>query len=188
MKTISSVSSPKPKIVIVEPASNDPKTPSGCGRQEPTVPPSLNNLNLPQKSLNIPATKTTVQPAARQCNKRTASSHWSRQNRLNFRRPRQTLAHWRLGDFFRRRNLHFGGEPRQSLSFFLSLSSTATQETKKGIRHGDILFTKRGNVAACLRSLRTNTPWSKRNLDPFHNLKLDWRHTDCYVFMYFACN
>ena len=45
--TISSVASPKPRIVTLDSDSNDPTIPYGFGSQQLIVPPSLSDLNLP---------------------------------------------------------------------------------------------------------------------------------------------
>ena len=42
--TISSVASPQPHIVTFESDSNEPTLPSGYGRHQPKIPPSLNDL------------------------------------------------------------------------------------------------------------------------------------------------
>ena len=47
MPTISSVLSPEPDIVTLDGDSNDPTFPYRFGAQQPIVPPSLNDLNLP---------------------------------------------------------------------------------------------------------------------------------------------
>ena len=58
--TISSVASPEPRIVTVDSDSNDPTIPYGFGSQQPIVPPSLNNLNLPPNPLNVLATMAVI--------------------------------------------------------------------------------------------------------------------------------
>ena len=50
MPTISSVASPEPVIVTFADDSNDPTFPYGFGAQQPIVPSSLNDLNLPPNS------------------------------------------------------------------------------------------------------------------------------------------
>ena len=59
--TISSVASPEPRFVTLESDSNDPTITYGFGRQQPVVPPSLNDLNLPPNPLNVLATMSVVQ-------------------------------------------------------------------------------------------------------------------------------
>ena len=54
--TISSVASPGPRIVTPDSDSNDPTIPYGFGSQQPIVPPSLNDLNLPPNPFNVLAT------------------------------------------------------------------------------------------------------------------------------------
>ena len=54
--SISSIASPEPHIVTIDDDSNEPTMPYGFGRQLPTVPPSLNDLNLPPNPFNILAT------------------------------------------------------------------------------------------------------------------------------------
>ena len=58
--TISSVASPEPRIVNLESDSNDPTIPYGFGSQQPIVPPSLNDLNLPPNHFNVLATMTEI--------------------------------------------------------------------------------------------------------------------------------
>ena len=58
--TISSVASREPRIVTLESDSNDPKIPYGFGSQQPIMPPSLNELNLPPNPFNVLATMAVV--------------------------------------------------------------------------------------------------------------------------------
>ena len=59
--TISSVASPEPRIVTLNSDSNDPTIPYGFGSQQPIVPPSLNDLNLPPNPFNVLATIPVIQ-------------------------------------------------------------------------------------------------------------------------------
>ena len=58
--TISSVASPEPRIVTLDSDSNDPTIPYGFGSQQPIVPRSLNNLNLPPNLFNVLATMAVI--------------------------------------------------------------------------------------------------------------------------------
>ena len=58
--TISSVASPEPRIVTLDSDSNDLTIPYGFGSQQPIVPPSLNDLNLPPNPFNVLATMAVV--------------------------------------------------------------------------------------------------------------------------------
>ena len=58
--TISSVASPEPRIVTLDSDSNDPTMPYEFGRQQPIVPPSLNDLNLPPIPFNVLATIAVI--------------------------------------------------------------------------------------------------------------------------------
>ena len=58
--TISSVTSPEPRIVTLDSDSNDPTIPYGFGNQQPIVLPSLNDLNLPPNPFNVLATMAVV--------------------------------------------------------------------------------------------------------------------------------
>ena len=58
--TISSVASPERRIVTLDSDSNDPTMPYGFGNQQPIVPPSLNDLNLPPNPLNVLATMAVI--------------------------------------------------------------------------------------------------------------------------------
>ena len=58
--TISSVDSPEPRIVTLDSDSNDPKIPYGFGSQQPIVPPSLNDLNLPPYPFNVLAAMDVI--------------------------------------------------------------------------------------------------------------------------------
>ena len=58
--TISSVASPEPRILTLDSDSNDPTIPYGFGSQQPIVPPSLNDLNLPPNPFNMLATMAVV--------------------------------------------------------------------------------------------------------------------------------
>ena len=59
--TISSVASPEPRIVTLDSDANDPTMPYGFGNQQPIVPPSLNDLNLPPNPFNVLATMAVIQ-------------------------------------------------------------------------------------------------------------------------------
>ena len=58
--TISSFASPEPRIVTLDSDSNDPTMPYGFGIQQPIVPPSLNDLNLPPNPFNVLATTAVI--------------------------------------------------------------------------------------------------------------------------------
>ena len=58
--TISSVASPEPRIVTLDSDTNDPTIPYGFGSQQPIVPPSLNDLNLPPNPFKVPATMAVI--------------------------------------------------------------------------------------------------------------------------------
>jgi len=58
--TISSVASPEPRIVTLDSDSNDPTIPYGFGNQQPIVPQSLNDLNLPPNPFNVLATMAVI--------------------------------------------------------------------------------------------------------------------------------
>ena len=60
MLPISTIASPQPYIFTINDYSNEPTIPYGFGRQLPTVPPSLNDLNLPPNLFNISATMAIV--------------------------------------------------------------------------------------------------------------------------------
>ena len=59
--TISSVASQEPLNVALDSDSNDPSIPYGFGSQQPIVPPSLNDLNLPPNPFNVLATMAVIQ-------------------------------------------------------------------------------------------------------------------------------
>ena len=58
--TISSVASPEPRIVTLDSDSNEPTMPYGFGNQQPIIPPSLNDLNLPPNPFNVLATVAVI--------------------------------------------------------------------------------------------------------------------------------
>ena len=58
--TISSVASPEPRIVTMDSDSNEPTMPYGFGNQQPIVPPSLNDFNLPPNPFNVLATMAVI--------------------------------------------------------------------------------------------------------------------------------
>ena len=60
--TISSVASPEPQkvAVTIDSDSNEPTFPYGFGHQNPIVPPSLNDLNLPPNPFNVLATMAVI--------------------------------------------------------------------------------------------------------------------------------
>ena len=51
--TTASVASPEPQIVTNDSDSNEPTIPYGFGNQRPTVPPSVNDLNLPPNPFKV---------------------------------------------------------------------------------------------------------------------------------------
>ena len=59
--SISTVPSPEPRVVTLDSDSNDPTIPYGFGNQQPIVPPSLNDLNLPPNPFNVLATMAVIQ-------------------------------------------------------------------------------------------------------------------------------
>ena len=59
--SISTVPSPEPRIVTLDSDSNDPTIPHGFGNQQPIVPPSLNDLNLPPNPFNVMETMAVIQ-------------------------------------------------------------------------------------------------------------------------------
>ena len=58
--SISAIASPQPHIFTINYDSNEPTILYGFGRQLPTVPPSLNDLNLPPNPFNILVTMAVV--------------------------------------------------------------------------------------------------------------------------------
>ena len=58
--SISTVASPGPRIVTLDSDSNDPTMPYGFGKQQPIVPPRLNDLNLPPNPFNMLATMAVI--------------------------------------------------------------------------------------------------------------------------------
>ena len=58
--TISSVPSPEPRIVTLDSDSNEPTMSYGFGNQQPILPPSLNDLNLPPNPFNVLATMAVI--------------------------------------------------------------------------------------------------------------------------------
>ena len=79
--TISSVASPEPRIVTLDSDSNDPTMPYGFGNQQPIVPPSLNDLNLPPNPFNVLATMAVIR-----VDDEYSPSHRSPPSRLQFQR------------------------------------------------------------------------------------------------------
>ena len=59
--TISSVASLEPQIVTFDSDSNEPTFPYAFGAQNPIVPHSLNDLNLPPNPFNVLATMAVIQ-------------------------------------------------------------------------------------------------------------------------------
>ena len=60
MPSVSSIASPQTQIFTIHDDSNEPTMSYGIRRQLPTVPPSLNDLNLPPNPFNILATMAVV--------------------------------------------------------------------------------------------------------------------------------
>ena len=59
--TISSVASPEPQIVTIDSDSNEPTFPYAFSTQDPIVPPSLNDLNLPPNPFNVLVSMAVIQ-------------------------------------------------------------------------------------------------------------------------------
>ena len=59
--TISSVASPEPQIVTKDSDSTEPTLPYRLGKQNPIIPPSFNDLNLPHNPFNVLATVAVIQ-------------------------------------------------------------------------------------------------------------------------------
>ena len=62
MITISSVASPAPKIVTIDSDSNEVTMQKRVGRQLASIPPNLNNLNLPPSPFSFLATMAVANP------------------------------------------------------------------------------------------------------------------------------
>ena len=60
MPTISSITSPEPDVFTLDDNSNDPTFPYGFGAQQPIVPQSLNDLNLPPNPFDLLAAMAVV--------------------------------------------------------------------------------------------------------------------------------
>ena len=58
--TISSVTSLETQIVTMDSDCNEPTFPYGFGNQNPFMPPSLNDLNLPHNPFNVLATMAVI--------------------------------------------------------------------------------------------------------------------------------
>ena len=58
--TISTVASPRPRKITINSDSNDTTMLYGYGRQDPKVPPSLKDLNLPPHPFKISATMAVI--------------------------------------------------------------------------------------------------------------------------------
>ena len=61
MKTLSSIATPERQIVTIDSDSKKPTIPYGFGRLLLTIPPSLNDLNLPHNPCNILATNPSAE-------------------------------------------------------------------------------------------------------------------------------
>ena len=59
--SISTVPSPEPRIVTLDSDSSDHTIPYGFGNQQPIVPLSLNDLNIPPNPFNVLATMAVIQ-------------------------------------------------------------------------------------------------------------------------------
>ena len=58
--TISSFASLEPRVVTLDSDSNDPAIQYGFGSEQPIVPPSLNDLNLPPNPFNVLGTMAVI--------------------------------------------------------------------------------------------------------------------------------
>ena len=64
--TVLLVASPEPKAVKIDSDSIDPTIAHGCGRQDPIIPPSLNDMNQSPNPINILATMLVLPTRAEQ--------------------------------------------------------------------------------------------------------------------------
>ena len=167
MISISSIASPEPKIVTIDDDSNEPTMPYGFGWQLPIIPPSLNDLNLPPNPFNILATMAIANNTedANDNNYNPESPEPSELSPISTP-PMNVSAFNSWETSYTTTNddtIYSGDEPRRIL--FSSTNSfpiaVTAQEKEKKIEPGNVLSKSWANVAARLRSLRSDDPSSK---------------------------
>ena len=178
MPTISSITSPEPDFVTLDDDSNDPTFPYGFGAQQPIVPPSLKDLDLPSKPFKILEAMAVVQqnPTHHDNNYSPQSPkpsepspistapinlstidgcetpHTTTDDKTSYSEDEPKRVHWTypVDETF-----HSEGEPRR-IYLMPIYPAVTTSQGEKEVRDRNVLSKKRGSVAACLRSLRRN--------------------------------
>ena len=170
--TISSVASPEPRIVTLDSDSNDPTIPYGFGNQQPIVPPSLNDLNLPPNPFNVLATTAVIRvddeyspqspeptipspistpPMNVSTIEGWDTTHSTTDNDTFYTDDEPRRVYWDISSS----DTFDSNEPR-NVSVVSSPSSTppSSTATEGKTKHGDVFSSKRGSVAPHLRGMR----------------------------------
>ena len=205
--TISSVASPEPRIVTLDSDSNDATTPYGFGSQQPIVPRSLNDLNLPPNPFNVPATLAVVRvddayshhspepsipspistpPMNVSAFNSWETTHTTTDDATIYTDDEPRRVYWHISSS----DTSNSNEPR-NVSVASSPSSTPPppRRQKKETQHRDVFSQKGGSVAAHLRGMQLALTAKKDPLMLRRNsnvlLLLLNLHYNC--LMYFNC-
>ena len=176
--TVSSVASQEQQRVTIDSDSNEPTFPYAFSTQHPTVPPSLNDLNLPPNPFNVLATMAVIQQDQEDSLQSPEPSDLSpiSTSTMNL----STNEGWETPDSTTDDNTFYSSEnePRRVYWDFSpdktfdsneprqiypaeSLASTATKEKTE---HGNVFSSKGGSVAAHLRGMRPTLSTKKDTL------------------------
>ena len=179
MLSISTIACPQPYIFTINDDSNEAAISYGFGRQLPIVHPSLNDLNLPPNLFNILAIMAiaTTTGDANKDNYSPQSPEPSNPSPIST--PPMNVSAFNSWEtsYTTTDNDTFYSSDKSRRIYFLSSSPASPpspprrQKTRLSLR---MSFPKEGgNVAAHLRSLRSNDPLSKRHPRPIkQRLKL----------------
>ena len=105
VSTISAATSPELMIVTIEFNTNEPTILYGYGRQDPIIPSSLNDLNLPPNFFIVLATMAVVQPPTVQYDEKDCPLSPVLSELFNLDATGEFECSKRLRHIFRRRNI-----------------------------------------------------------------------------------
>ena len=205
--TISSVASPGPRIVTLDSDFNVPTIPYGFGSQQPIVPPSLNDLNVPLNPFNMLAIMAVIRADDAYCPQSPEPSipspistppmngstieGWGTQHIAQLTMPRSTrmMSPEESTRMFRRATPSTPTSQEMCLSPRDLPPLRCLHEDKKRNSAKGCLFSKRGSVAPHLRGMRLTLTTKK---DPLmlrrnSNLLLLLLNFHYNSIMYFNC-
>ena len=185
--TLPSVASPEPQLITIPSDSNEPTIPLAYGRQDPIVPPSLRNLNMPANPFNQLSTMEVVHPTVATHDDNYSPYLPEPSESFSISTPPiriSTIEGWEAPHTTADDNTFFQTRSqRGSISYHQAHLFHRRPQVDTGIELWKVLSIKRGNVAARLRSLRTDSPYKKEHSRTFYRLKSLYKHkTVCFIF------